>query len=228
MFGAIARAAAAANAKPASGVPGITRFLGFAGERRRRLWGVKVWREELGAMCASRPEGSNASLLASRGRSLPALYTPSPLPGALPFWVFSPAVAPHLPLDLLLDVHVCGAVLPAAVGCRSFRCAPAPTLQDALLPGLLSAAHSAARGSSWLPAAHGGLMPHCCHAAHLVMVVGRLCASRGGRRRPGCCLNIPPHATPPLRRCCPTPGCCKWVTEPPSCRSLAACTGGWR
>ncbi|PSC73137.1 conserved membrane [Micractinium conductrix] len=56
VFGAIARAAAAANAKPASGVPGITRFLGFA--------------------------------------------------GALPFWVFSPAVAPHLPLDLLLDVHM--------------------------------------------------------------------------------------------------------------------------
>lgn len=52
-FGAVAKAAAESHAKAATGVPGITTFLGFA--------------------------------------------------GALPFWVFSPTVAQHLPLDLLAD-----------------------------------------------------------------------------------------------------------------------------
>ncbi|KAI3434799.1 hypothetical protein D9Q98_002857 [Chlorella vulgaris] len=53
VFAALARASAAAQNKPAAGVPGVTKTLGFA--------------------------------------------------GVLPFWVFSPAVAPLLPLDLLLD-----------------------------------------------------------------------------------------------------------------------------
>ncbi|KAL4434086.1 hypothetical protein ABPG75_000527 [Micractinium tetrahymenae] len=53
VFGAIGRAAAEARAKGHSGVPAITKFLGFS--------------------------------------------------GALPFWVFSPAIAQHLPLDLIVD-----------------------------------------------------------------------------------------------------------------------------
>lgn len=218
VFGSFAKAAQ--QRVPSGGVKGVTRFLGFSGKwmANARVAALRNGRQAPGGRAGCLRSAQHARVVvhidscciqAQPPPQVCCCFTAAPAAGVLPFWVFSPAVAQHLPLDMLLDPALIsnpGLLQVPLLHCVALCCA------------VLCCCFSA---SDMHAIMRGGLLALMCSA------VAMFPCGHGSRWSLAAAAALPPNYHFLLLISCMLHLCRRLGTAPLFCPSWEACTGAW-